>query len=136
MANIVNLMNHLVTKEAQISTNKDDISTLKSDLNKTDFTVKELKTLVGAPVVEDLNGDFSITAGGTYILTLKGNSTITVNLPENQNAKVILKQTGAFSCSLPDCFKEAVQIGTTEGTIDVLEFTNYGKLRGYHVDQY
>ena len=43
MPNIVNLMNHLVTKEAQISTNKDDISTLKTGLNKTDFTVKVLQ---------------------------------------------------------------------------------------------
>ena len=43
MANIVNLMNHIVNKESQIATNKDDISDLKSNLNKTDFTVKVLQ---------------------------------------------------------------------------------------------
>lgn len=107
--------------------------------DKLDAKIKELKTQLESlsGITEaDLNGDYTITSGGTYILSLLGNSSITVNLPENSSAKVILKQTGSFSCTLPDCFKDPVQIGSAEGIIDVLEFTNYGKLRGNHIDQY
>ena len=87
-------------------------------------------------VVDDLNGEYSITSEGTYVLSLKGNSTISVNLPENSTARVVIKQTGSFSCTVPDCFKDTLTLSSNSGDVDVLEFTNYGKLRGIHADQY
>lgn len=88
-----------------------------------------------APVVLDVQDNFTISTEGIYVLTLTGNCVINVELPENCSCTVVLKSSG-FTCTVPDCFKEVPTLSTDASGIDILRFTNYGKLRGYHEYQY